>query len=218
MRILTAFISFFFLFACGNENFDSAEELDENELLTLPLYDGPDFTPYWNVHNPDTFHTVGSFEFINQNGEIISEKTVDSKIYLVNFFFSTCGNICPKMMKNMEKVQNHFSGNDEVLFLSHTVTPWYDSVPVLKNYVKNYHVIENKWHFLTGEKSEIYELARRSYFIEEEPGYLKDSSEFLHTEHFVLVDQSRHLRGIYNGTLELEMERVIEDIELLLQE
>lgn len=218
MKILLVFISCSILIACNHSSEVQTEMTEATKVTSLPMYDGPDFTPYWNVDRADTFHTVAPFEFINQNHQIINEKSVEGKIYLVNFFFTACGNICPKMMSNMEKVQNHFSENDNVIFLSHTVTPWYDSVPVLKNYEKNYGVIQNKWHFLTGDKSEIYNLARRSYFIEEEPGYTKDSTEFLHTEHFVLVDKSKHLRGIYNGTLELEMERVIEDIEMLLQE
>jgi protein SCO1/2 len=209
-----------FLFLSCNSN-EISSHAEANKKLTptsLPYYDSPDFTPYWNVERPDTFHTIEAFNFVNQNGNSITEKTFENKIYLVNFFFTACGSICPKMMRNMETVQNHFSKNNEVLFISHTVMPSMDSVATLKKYESNFKVIENKWHFVTGVKSELYNLARTSYFVEEEPGYTKDSTEFLHTEHFVLVDKNKHLRGLYNGTVELEMERVIEDIEILLKE
>jgi protein SCO1/2 len=212
-------ISAFAFYACNADHNVSDVDADNDPAIeTLPYYNSPDFTPYWNVEIPDTFHTIAPFNFVNQNGNSITEKTFENKIYLVNFFFTACGSICPKMMRNMETVQNHFSENERVLFISHTVMPAMDSVAMLKKYEANFKVIENKWHFVTGVKSELYNLARTSYFVEEEPGYTKDSTEFLHTEHFVLVDKNKHLRGIYNGTVELEMERVIEDIELLLNE
>ncbi|MBI3134251.1 MAG: SCO family protein [Bacteroidetes bacterium] len=194
-------------------------DLPQVETVTaLPFYDQPDFTPIWNPVEVDTLHRVAPFCFTNQFNQPVSDSTVENKIYLVNFFFTACSSICPKMMRNMEKVQNHFAAQNDVIFISHTVMPWMDSVSVLKTYAENFSVIEKKWHFVTGTKSDLYHLARTSYFVEEEPGYTKDSTEFLHTEHFVLVDKNRHLRGLYNGTVELEMERVIDDIELLLQE
>lgn len=211
MIVFSSFLS------CTDANLDAEMAIQES-VVSLPYYDAPDFTPIWNSDSEDTLHRVSDFLFIDQNGKTISEKTTEGKIYLVNFFFSTCGSICPKMMRNMEKVQNSFAENDEVIFISHTVMPWIDSVETLKKYSTNFNVVDSKWFFVTGQKSEIYNLARTSYFVEEEPGFTKDSTEFLHTEHFVLIDKNRHLRGIYNGTVELEMERAIEDIELLLTE
>lgn len=190
----------------------------ENKVVALPYYDQPDFTPIWNPDFTDTLHKVSPFQFINQNNGAVNDSTVNDKIYLVNFFFTACSSICPKMMRNMETVQNHYATADDVIFISHTVMPWMDSVETLKKYEANFNIIENKWHLVTGSKSEIYNLARTSYFVEEEPGFTKDSTEFLHTEHFVLIDKNGHLRGIYNGTVELEMDRIIEDIELLRNE
>lgn len=213
------FFSVFVLIACDSTSSVQEIATEEKRVVTeLPYYDHPDFTPIWNPENRDTLHRVASFEFINQNNQLVNDSTVQGKIYLVNFFFTTCGSICPKMMRNMERVQNHFEKNSDVLFISHTVTPWLDSVAALKKYEENFDIIENKWHLVTGNKTALYDLARTSYFVEEEPGFTKDSTEFLHTEHFVLVDRNRHLRGLYNGTLELEMDRIIEDIELLLTE
>lgn len=217
IAILSFVFGFSFLSCSDEKSAPKSEEIDA-AIVNLPYYDAPDFTPIWSPSQSDTIHKVIDFLFINQNGDSVSQSTIKNKIYLVNFFFSTCGSICPKMMRNMERVQNHFSENDDVLFISHTVMPWIDSVEALKKYSTNFNVIENKWHFVTGQKSEIYNLARTSYFVEEEPGFTKDSTEFLHTEHFILIDKNRHLRGIYNGTLELEMERVIEDINLLLNQ
>ena len=213
------FFSWPLIAACSSTVKDNNVAVPEPvAVLELPYYDQPDFTPLWQPSNKDTLHKVAPFQFINQNNEFVSDSTVKDKIYLVNFFFTACSSICPKMMRNMEKVQNHFAGNKEVLFISHTVMPWMDSVSVLKKYESNFNVIPGQWHFVTGSKTEIYNLARTAYFVEEEPGYTKDSTEFLHTEHFVLVDKNRHLRGLYNGTVALEMERIIEDMELLLRE
>jgi len=207
----------FFCSGCS-EGKSEVETKKTDSVVSLPYYDSPDFTPIWDPNGSDTLHSVSDFLFTDQNGGSVSEKTTEGKIYLVNFFFSTCGSICPKMMRNMEKVQNEFRESDDVLFISHTVMPWMDSVEILKKYSTNFNVIDSKWYFVTGQKSEIYNLARTSYFVEEEPGFTKDSTEFLHTEHFILIDKNRHLRGIYNGTLELEMERVIDDINLLLED
>ncbi len=205
------------LVGCGS----SPESVDETVVETptsLPYYHTPDFTPIWNSENADTLHTVANFSFVNQLGDSVTNKTVENKIYLVNFFFSTCAGICPKMMRNMEKIQSSFASEADVILISHTVMPWSDSVPVLKDYSQLFHADSSKWHFVTGDRGHLYDIARRSYFVEEEPGFTKDSSEFLHTEHFILVDRDRHLRGIYNGTLELEMERIVEDIGILFGE
>lgn len=213
------FFSVSSLLACSGDIGDEPmQQPAERAVISLPYYDGPDFTPIWNPEKIDTLHRVAPFHFVDQRGQDLTESDVANKVYLVNFFFTSCSSICPKMMRNMEKVQSHFAGNHEVAFISHTVMPWMDSVSVLNTYAQNFNVISDQWYLVTGVKSEIYNLARTSYFVEEEPGYTKDSTEFLHTEHFVLVDKKGHLRGLYNGTVELEMTRIIEDINLLLQE
>jgi protein SCO1/2 len=121
------------------------------------------------------------------------------------------------MMENLLKVQKEFPGNEDIAFISHTVTPWIDSVARLKNYAQRFN-LDNRWHLVTGDKATIYNLARCSYFAEEEPGFTKDSTEFLHSEHVVLVDKYKKIRGVYNGTLELEIDRLIGDIKELMNE
>ncbi len=193
---------------------------EETPVLTisnLPYYNSPDFEPIWSK-DEGIEHQIEPFEFIDQNGQKISNETFQDKIYITNFFFTSCGSICPKMMKHMNYLQDELSEFDEVRFLSHTVLPEIDSVPKLKEYTKNYSINDGVWHLVTGNKADLYRLARQSYFVEEEIGYTKDSSEFLHTEHFVLIDQSKRIRGIYNGTVRLEMDRIIEDVALLLKE
>ena len=119
------------------------------------------------------------------------------------------------MTTNMVEVEKKFQNNPNVNLVSFTVTPWLDSPEVLNRYKKEFTLNSENWHFLTGDKNKIYSLARKSYFAEEEIGFTKDSTDFLHTEHFLLVDESLRIRGIYNGTLGLEMEQLIEDILLL---
>ena len=197
----------FITFSCGT----SSE--------SLPYYNSPDFTPIWlstmdSVKQQIT-HSVKPFSFYNQDGNIINNSTVKGKIHVANFFFTSCPSICPKMTLEFQTIQAAFVNDPNVLLLSYSVTPWLDSIARLKEYAQNNAVISNKWHLLTGEKSAIYTLARQSYFAEEGTGFTKDSTEFLHTEHFILVDQNGRLRGIYNGTLALETERLIADIKLL---
>lgn len=183
----------------------------------LPYYNTPDFTPHWNNTSQTSSHIIPGFSFTDQNDNLVTNKTFDGKIYVANFFFTSCANVCPKMMKNLMKVQSAFPNNKQIGFLAHTVTPWVDSIARLKNYSNQYDM-DNRWHLVTGDKATIYQLARRSYFAEEEPGFIKDSTEFLHTEHVLLIDKHKHIRGVYNGTLELEIDRLIEDIKILLKE
>lgn len=189
----------------------------------LPYYNTPDFTPHF-LARPDSVralidHRIGAFRFRDQDGVFISNNDVQGKIHVANFMFTSCGSICPVMTGEMSKVARAYAGNPNVVLLSYSVTPWIDSPERLKQY-RIRHGIDSlrQWHFLTGNKGEIYTLARRSYFAEEEIGYTRDSTEFLHTEHLVLTDGSGRIRGIYNGTLALEMEQLIKDIAALLQE
>jgi len=185
---------------------------------SLPYYNTPDFTPNWNIDTlQQPLHCIPAFSFTNQNNQPVTEKTFDNKIYVAGFFFTACGAVCPKLVSNLVKVQQGIASNDKVAFLLHSVTPWLDSVPRLHTYAGRYH-LNKQWQLVTGDQATIYHLARQAYFAEEEPGFLKDSTEFLHTEHLLLIDKQKHIRGIYNGTLPLEADRLIADIKELLKE
>ncbi len=188
----------------------------KTEEAKVPYYNTPDLTPVWEQGGGK--HTIADFKFRDQEGNEVSNQTFEGKIYVTNFFFTTCPSICPKMRKNMQTVLDEFKEDDRVLFLSHTVTPYIDSVPVLKKFAGIHGIDANKWHLVTGSQAAIYDIARTSYFTEEEMGFKYDSTDFLHTERFVLVDKDKHLRGMYNGTIALEMQRLIDDIQLLLKE
>jgi protein SCO1/2 len=188
---------------------------------TLPYYHTASFTPLWKDETKfaiDTLHVIAPFRFTDQDGKPVTNKTYQGKIYVANFFFTICPGICPKMTANLEKVTEKFKNTKDVLFISHSVTPDIDSVRQLKKYATDHNISSEQWHLVTGNNEEIYSLARQSYFAEEEIGIKLSSNEFLHTEHFILVDKQGHIRGIYKGTLELETERLIEDIEVLNRE
>ena len=201
--------------ACKSRTKKSSEE------LSLPFITKPDFTPEWISENDPGYksiHKIPPFSFTDQDGKTVTEKTVDGKIYVTDFFFTRCGSICPKMTSNMGLLQQYYKNNDNLILLSHSVTPDMDSVPVLKNYANNKGVISGKWHLLTGNRDEIYEMARQQYYAGDTIGYYQTGNEFLHTENFILVDKHRRIRGVYNGTLELEIERLEDDINTLLKE
>lgn len=162
-------------------------------------------------------HTIADFELTNQNGKIITNKNYKNKIYIADFFFTRCQTICIAMAYNMNELQNFYKNDDDIMFLSHSVTPVMDSVPVLKEYAKRKGVIDGKWHVTTGSKKHIYELARKSYFAVLDQG---DGGEqdFIHTEQFVLVDKERRIRGYYDGTEKADMEKLKNDIVLLKEE
>jgi protein SCO1 len=189
--------------------------------LSLPFINKPDYTPEWIEKNDSAYssiHQIPAFSFIDQDGKTVTEKTVEGKIYVADFIFTRCGSICPKMTKNMGLIQEKFKNNDNVLLLSHSVTPEMDSVPVLKKYAVEKGVISGKWHLLTGKQDDIYALAKKQYYAGDTIGYYQTGNEFLHTENFILVDKHRRIRGVYNGTLPLEAERLIDDMNTLLKE
>ena len=195
---------------------------NKSDAIALPYYNEPNFTPIF-INNKSEVqdkikHTITDFSFLNQDSIFITQKVIEGKIHVANFIFTSCGSICPTMTKNMKMVNDNFQNDTSLVFLSFSVTPWIDKPFILHTY-KNIYGIKNKnWHFLTGTKSSIYQLARKSYFAEEDIGFNKDSSEFLHTEHFVLVDKTKRIRGIYNGTLVLEMQHLEDDIRTLNKE
>lgn len=188
----------------------------------LPYYNTADFTPQWIDNQIDVKnkikHQIANFNFINQSGEAISQQNLQNKIHVANFFFTSCGSICLMMTDNMKKIQTAFQEDEEIALISYSVMPWVDTQNRLYDYAKNKAILPQKWHLLTGNKSEIYTLARQSYFAEEEMGFGKDSSDFLHTERLILVDKNRRIRGVYNGTLALDTERLIADIKVLKKE
>ncbi len=189
-----------------------------SSISQLPYYDEATFTPQWfdkEASLPNDFHQIPSFSLQNQLGDTITEATVEGKIFVVDFFFTSCPGICPKLTNNMAIVQEEFLRDDEVLLLSHSVTPEYDSVPVLQAYAQEKGVISGKWHLLTGDRKEIYALGRNHYFVEEDLGLEKGPDGFIHTENFVLVDQNQHIRGIYNGLDRAAVNQLIADIKTL---
>lgn len=195
---------------------------DKDSETKLPFYNTPDFAPLFYASaieaSKNVTHQVGAFAMTDQRGNKITDADIDGKIHVANFIFTRCGSICPVMTKHMKLVQDIFKNNNEVVMLSYSVTPWIDSVPRLKKYADNNDITAKNWHLLTGSKSDIYTLARQSYFAEEDLGFSKDSADFLHTEHILLVDKSKRIRGIYNGTLQLDIEQLIKDINILTKE
>ena len=187
-----------------------------NTADQLPYYNSPDFSPVFIKNSAllekTITHKIEDFSFTDNNGNSFGSKDLRGKIHVANFIFTSCTHICPKMTTNMVEVEKKFKNNPDVNLVSFTVTPWLDSPEVLNRYKKEFTLNSDNWHFLTGDKNKIYSLARKSYFAEEEIGFTKDSTDFLHTEHFLLVDKSLRIRGIYNGTLGLEIEQLIKDI------
>lgn len=187
---------------------------------TLPIYNPADVNPELvdsTVQYKSKYHTIADFSFVNQNGDTITQKNYEGKIYVADFFFTTCGSICPKMTTNLADVQKAVLNNPKVMLLSHTVFPEVDSIPVLKAYAIKHGVVDSKWNLVTGDKKEIYTMARKSYLAVKlgRPDQLYD---MVHTENFVLVDQKRRVRGFYDGTNKEEIKRLLEDINFLSQE
>lgn len=163
------------------------------------------------------YHRVANFTLTNQNGKTISQEDYKEKIYVADFFFTTCPTICPVMTKNMVALQNSFLNDPQVMLLSHSVTPDIDTVAQLKKYALEKGVKDQKWNLVTGNKKEIYQLARKSYLAVKEDG---DGGAFdmIHTENFVLVDPDKRIRGFYDGTNLEEISKLIEDIDELKKE
>jgi protein SCO1/2 len=164
---------------------------------------------------PDTiYHTVGDFSLTDQYGRTVTNKTFDGKTYIADFFFATCKTICPKMTSELHDVQEKFQDDNDVLIISHTVNPEHDSVSVLYDYSNKYQAKKDKWYFVTGDKKQIYDLARNSYFITAMPGN-GGENDFIHSEKIVLVDHDKRIRGYYDGTDHADMERLIDEIQVL---
>ena len=189
----------------------------KEEKKPLPIYNPSNFNPKLvdkSIQNKNEYHTISDFNLINQNGDTITQKDYQDKVYVVDFFFTRCGTICPIMTYNMAEIQNTFLKYDDVKLLSLSVTPEIDSVSILKEYAADKGVIDSKWNITTGDKKHIYDLARKSYFavVEQGDGGLQD---FIHTPNFILIDKKKQIRGIYDGTNDDDIKRIINDIRTL---
>lgn len=187
----------------------------------LPYYGSADFTPHWFEGRQKAlseFHRIPEFQFTNQNGETVTEKEIENGVYVASFFFSTCPGICPMIRSRLSKVQDYFLDDESVKILSHSIRPQTDTVDVLQAYANSNGVVAGKWHLLTGEREAIYELARQAYFADEDLGDPDSVESFLHTENLLLIDQHRHIRGVYNGRSKSSVANLITDIETLLNQ
>ncbi|MGY8933515.1 MAG: SCO family protein [Flavobacteriales bacterium] len=169
------------------------------------------------IQHVKKYHTISDFSLINQNGKTITQEDYKDKIYVADFFFTTCQTICPIMTDNMLEVQNKLKNDSTIMLLSHSVTPEIDSVAQLKKYALKKGVDATKWNLVTGEKKEIYKLARKSYLAVKTDGN-GDEYDMIHTENFILVDKKKRIRGFYDGTDDLDIEQLLKDIEILKRE
>jgi protein SCO1 len=202
--VLTGLMICGLMFSCGSKE-------KKVSPFVLPVYGEKKLS---GADDADTlYHTIGSFRLVDQNGDTITEKTTEGKIYVADFFFATCQSICPIMTSQLTRVQAAFPAKD-VVILSHTVNPLHDTVEVLAEYAHKYGAKNDQWHLLTGSKKEIYDLAKNSYLVN---ALEDDGSEegFLHSETFLLVDKLKRIRGIYDGTDSVAVGKLINDIKLL---
>lgn len=166
-------------------------------------------------------HQIGDFTFLNQNGRKIHSKDLANKVFVAEYFFTTCKTICPVMTMQMKRVHDAYINEDDVIILSFTVDPETDTVEQLKRYANKQGALSGKWHFLTGSKDSLYNLARKSFFVlkpAEAENVGDAGSDFIHTNNFVLVDRQRRIRGYYDGTSQKDTDRLIRDIGRLLEE
>ncbi len=176
----------------------------------------PYFGPKEVAANGDTiYHSIPSFRFLNQDGKYITDKDLYGKMYVANFFFTTCKSICPAMSAQLIRVQERFKDMDDVQILSHTVDPENDSVEVLKEYSKNHIAINTKWNFVTGNKKELYDIAQNGYLVNALEAGENAEEAFIHSELFILIDKEKHIRAIYDGTSTADVNKLIEDINTL---
>ncbi|AMA48008.1 MULTISPECIES: SCO family protein [Flavobacterium] len=184
---------------------------------TLPIYTPSMVNPELvdtTVQHIANKHLIPDFTFINQDGKIVTQKDYEGKIYVADFFFTSCQTICPLMTNNMSWLQEQIKNNPKVMLLSHSVTPDIDSVPVLKKYALEKGAISGKWNLVTGNKKDIYYIARKSY-LAVKTGKPEELYDMVHTENFILIDQKKRVRGFYDGTKREEVEKLLKDIEFL---
>ncbi|MBU2950077.1 SCO family protein [Tamlana agarivorans] len=206
LNYISVFVLVFFL-SCKKEK-------KEQSVSSLPYFNSADFTPEWEVPK----HKIPAFSFTNQNGMEVTNTTYAGKMYIADFFFTSCSGICPKLTKNMAVIQEIYKNDKDIMLLSHTVMPWRDSVPLLKEYAIKNKVLDHKWNLVTGNKEALYHIARTGYFADEDFTKTQDESNFIHTENFVLVDKNGYIRGVYNGTIPVDIERLKRHIAILKKE
>ena len=170
-----------------------------------------------NAKGDTLYHQIPTFRFLNQDSVWVSEKEVEGKIYVADFFFTTCPTICPKMKTQMLRIYERYKERNDVRIISHSIDPEFDNTSVLKDYANRLHVEAPKWNLLTGDKAAIYKLGQKSYLVSAQED-ANEAGGFVHSGAFILVDKNRHVRGIYDGTVETEVNHLLEDMEILLKE
>lgn len=187
----------------------------------LPFFSDAQLTPEWiDEHDParNSIHRIPAFSLTDQTDTRFTEADMDGHICVTNFFFTRCRSICPKMALQLKYLQDKLGKTSDIRFLSFSVDPDADSVPVLDAYADKYGMNHDTWKLLTGQRNDIYDLARKGFFAGDSTGITSTSDEFLHTENVILTDEKRRIRGVYNGTLRVEMDRLHEDILMLRKE
>lgn len=164
-----------------------------------------------------TYQTIPNFAFVSQYGDTVTAKTLDNKIYVADFFFTSCPTICPKMKVQLRRVYDKFNGNPNVMMLSHSIDPTHDSVPVLKEFADNLGITGRQWLFVTGDREKIYDIAQGSYMVTAQADSTAPGG-VVHSGAFILVDKAKHIRGIYDGTTEAGVDKLMGDIDRLLAE
>ncbi len=183
----------------------------------LPIYQPAQVNPELvdsSIQYQKKYHKINNFALVNQNGERITQADYDGKIYVADFFFTTCQTICPIMTEHMYEIQQKTLSDPDILLLSHSVTPEIDSVAQLQRYAKRKGVIDSKWNLVTGDKKQIYDLARSSYLAVKTAGDGGDY-DMIHTENFMLIDANKQIRGFYDGTDPEAIKTLLDDIKLL---
>jgi len=189
-------------------------------VKVLPVFNPADVNPDLvdkSVQDVQKYHTIADFSLFDQNGDTITQETYKNKIYVADFFFTTCQSICPKMSSNMQVLQEKYKNDHDIMLLSHSVTPVEDSIPVLRRYADEMGAIDSIWHLCTADKKHIYNLARKSYFAVLDKGD-GGKQDFIHTENFILIDKKRRIRGFYDGTDAADIKLLMLDIATLRQE
>ena len=187
--------------------------------FTTPHYFVPTFYGEFNEELGDTvYHTIPDFKFISQEGVAVTNKDFEGKLYVADFIFTTCPSTCPKMSSQMQLLQTQLKDENRVLLLSHTVNPEFDTQEVLKEYAENYDVDSNKWKLVTGDKKELYSIAREAGYKLAVGKGDGGPNDFIHSQKFVLIDTKRRIRGYYDGTSIEEIERLLDEIGIILRE
>ncbi|QMW06552.1 SCO family protein [Spirosoma foliorum] len=197
------------LWGCGNSSTDKLPILGQREAVTK-VVNGKEETD-------SVYQSIPDFKFVSQYGDTVTARTLDNKIYVADFFFTSCPTICPKMKVQLKRVYEKFKGNPDVMLLSHTIDPAHDSVAVLKEFAQNLGVTGRQWLFVTGDRDKIYDLGQSSYMVTAQADSTAPGG-VIHSGAFILVDKEKHIRGIYDGTTEAGVDKLMTDMTRLLAE